>query len=211
MKTIALSPPAAVVLAGGQSSRLGVPSKALVDLAGKPMIQHVIGRLSPQADPIMLSVQQSDESLAALGREMVVDVVQRHRGPLTGLCSALLRLECRGVKDWLLLSPCDAPFLPSDLAARLGTAAQEQSQRVAVACYDGAKQPVFSLWHLDSLPSVKEAVLDRGQGGLMRLLDHLPHAVVDWPVQSPNPFFNVNTPADMAEAERQVDDNCRKD
>jgi molybdopterin-guanine dinucleotide biosynthesis protein A len=187
------------VLAGGESRRLGVPSKALASLAGMPLVQHVLERLSAQVRSTLLSVQSTEPQLAAWGHELVVDVVQRHRGPLTGLCSAMLRLECRGDGEWLLLCPCDAPFLPLDLAQRLSEAAVRSGQPVAVV------QPVFSLWSLAVLPEIRRAVLEKGRGGLMQLLDELPHTVMDWPAQQPNPFFNINTPAELAEAGRLLD------
>jgi len=103
------------------------------------------------------------------------------------------------------LCPCDAPFLPPDLAARLTRCAAKRGVSVAVARYDGIVQPVFSLWRLDVLPLVKGMVLERGRGGLMSVLDEVPHAVADWPLQQPSPFFNVNTPEDLVEAGRWVD------
>jgi molybdopterin-guanine dinucleotide biosynthesis protein A len=206
-----LSQPAGLILAGGQSSRLGVPRKALAEVGGAPLLRRIIDRLSGQAAPLLLSVHETDPQLEGFGCEQVVDVAPRHRGPLIGLASGLLRLECRGLGEWLLLCPCDAPFVPTDLAARLAEAALEEQRAIAVACYRGVPQPVFSLWHLDTLAKVKSAVMERGRGGLMRMLDDLPHALVEWPDQDPAPFFNVNTPDDLALARRLVDGSARKD
>lgn len=194
-----------LVLAGGESRRLGVPAKALADLGGRPLLGHVLDRLQPQVERVLLSVHHSSQELAAFGHELVVDVVESQRGPLTGLVSGLLRLECRGFGDWLLLCPCDAPFLPPDLARRLVHAVEGSNLPVAVARYEDVVQPVFSLWRLSTLPSIKGALLDRGRGGLMSVLDELPHATVDWPEAAPPPFFNVNTPEDLAVALAEVD------
>lgn len=197
--------PTGLVLAGGQSSRLGVPDKALAELNGRPMLQHVLERLRGQASPILLSVHRSNPDLAAFGLEQVVDVVERRRGPLTGLVSGLLRLECRGGEPWLLLVPCDAPLLPADLSSQLMRAALDEQKSVAVARFEGVVQPVFSLWHLDALPRVKPAVLDADGAGLMRVLDQMECAIVDWPASRVSPFVNVNTPQDLAEAAGLVD------
>jgi molybdopterin-guanine dinucleotide biosynthesis protein A len=195
-----------LVLAGGRASRLGVPSKALVEVGGKPLVQRVIDRLSGQVDRVMLSVQLTDAELEQTGCEQVVDVVQRHRGPLVGLVSGLSRLESRGAGEWLLLSPCDAPFVPLNLAEQLGAAVREPGRPVAVARYAGVAQPVFSLWHTGILPQLREAVWDRGRGGLMQMLDELPHVAVDWPEQNPPPFFNINTPEQLLAARQLVDE-----
>jgi molybdopterin-guanine dinucleotide biosynthesis protein A len=197
--------PVGLVLAGGESSRFGEPGKALAGLGGQFLLQHVLGRLEPQVSRVLLSVHETRESYVALGFEQVVDVVERQRGPLTGLVSGLLRLECKGYGQWLLMCPCDAPFLPPDLSEKLTRCASEQNVPVAVARYDGIVQPVFSLWRQDVLPAIKSLVLERGRGGLMSALDEVPHAVVDWPLEQPPPFFNVNTPEDLAEAEQWVD------
>lgn len=205
MRPEPVAQPVGLILAGGQSSRLGAPRKALAEVGGAPLLRRIIDRLSGQAAPRMLSVHETDPELEGFGCEQVVDVVPRHRGPLVGLASGLLRLECRGLGEWLLLCPCDAPFVPADLAERLGAAALQEQRPVAVAGYQGVPQPVFSLWHLNTLPAVKSAVLERGRGGLMRMLDDLPHALVGWPDQDPAPFFNINTPDDLALARRLVD------
>jgi molybdopterin-guanine dinucleotide biosynthesis protein A len=195
----------ALVLAGGESRRLGVTHKALVDLGGRPMLDHVLERVRGQAERILISVHQTSDELTRFGCEQVVDVVVRQRGPLTGLVSGLLRLECRGFGDWLLLCPCDAPFLSHDLAERLVGAVRETGEQVAVARYQGVLQPVFSLWHLGALPVLKEALLERGRGGLMSVLDGLSHVKVDWPERNPSPFFNVNTPEELHAACAWVD------
>lgn len=191
---------AGVILAGGRSERMGGACKALVDLQGRPMIAHVIDRLSPQVGPLLLSVDQATEDFGALGLPLVPDVVRSHRGPLTGLFSALQHLADSGGPDWLLLSPCDAPFLPADLAGRLLGQALQGKVKVASAAYGGHPQPTFSVWHHATLPEVRAAVLERGRGGLMHMLDQLAHVLVDWPEREIPPFFNVNSPADQRQA-----------
>ena len=169
------------------------------------MIEHVIARLRPQADPVLLSVQDAHSEMEAFELVNVSDIVQRHRGPLTGLCSAMKYLVDRQSHSWLLMSPCDAPFLPPDLASRLFEAAQMEDKPVSVVRYEQVVQPTFSLWNLAVFPQVHDAVMSSGRGGLMSMLDHLPHVSVDWPVEPVPPFFNVNTPADLAMAEQLLD------
>ncbi|NND45808.1 MAG: molybdenum cofactor guanylyltransferase [Xanthomonadales bacterium] len=196
--------PAGVILCGGQASRFG-GDKARAALAGASLLQHVARRVAPQVSELFLSAQADTPLPDELDARLVPDAVQRHRGPLAGLYSALEYLQGEATADWLLLCPCDAPFVPRDLAARLAASVTGKDCLVAAARYDGVVQPTFSLWSLETLPAVRRTVLDQGAGGLMRMLDGLQHACVDWPAAEPPPFFNVNTPADLAEAERLLD------
>lgn len=193
--------PVGVVLAGGESRRMPGGSKALARLNGKPLLQHALDRLVGQVGQILLSVHAHDVALADFGHEQVVDVVQRQRGPLTGLYSSMLYAREAALGPWLLLAPCDAPFLPLDLGPRLLGAALAGGQRLSMAYSAGEPQPVFSLWHLETLPVLQSELLERGRGGLRRLLSDIPHARVDWSEQVPDPFMNINTPADLAVAE----------
>lgn len=197
--------PAGVILAGGRSSRLGPGSKAMIQLGGKPMIHHVIERLRPQAEPLLVSIQDEPSAIETLGLDTIVDAVQRHRGPLTGLYSALHHVCRHSDNEWLLLSPCDAPFIPPDLATRLYAEAIKFDKPVSVACYEEVPQPTFSLWHRSVLSRVKEAVMSKGKGGLMYMLDQLPYCAVDWSPNRIAPFFNVNTRADLQMARRLLD------
>ena len=204
MNTASTIGPAGVVLCGGRSSRFG-NDKALALLRGLPLTAHVLKRLQPQVSCLFLSAQSETPGLQGLGVELVPDAVRRHRGPLAGLYSALQHVADQGLAEWLLLSPCDAPFLPPDLASRLLQGAAEQDRPVSAARYGGIVQPTFSLWHCSVLPALREAVLDAGRGGLMTMLDRLPHATEDWEVAPVPPFFNVNTPDDLAQAGRLLD------
>jgi molybdopterin-guanine dinucleotide biosynthesis protein A len=198
--------PAGAILAGGRASRLGIASKALAPLGGKPLIRHVLERLSAQAEPIIVSVQAYQPELESYGHEQVEDVVPRHRGPLVGLCSAMRRLAGEAAVQWLLLCPCDAPFLPGDLAFRLYRSAQRERRPVSVAKYQDVLQPTFSLWHMSLYPAVREAVMAQGGSGLWQVLRELPYAEVEWAVRDLPPFFNVNTPDDLDRAARLAGD-----
>lgn len=195
---------AALVLAGGQSTRMGVVNKALAELRGQPMLSHVVARLQGQAAHLGLGIAPGHHGLESFGLPLVADQASRFRGPLAGLQAGLAWAATLPGVDWLLLSPCDGPFLPSDLASRLLSEARAQACGLAVACYAEQLQPTFSLWHLEHAPAVEHA-LEQGRGGLMRVLKGLPHAVVNWPAAQPEPFFNVNSPADLARAAAWLD------
>lgn len=191
---------AGAILAGGQSSRMDGRSKALAPLAGQPMIQHVIERLRPQVNTLLVSIEAGTEEFDSLPYTLVEDLVPSHRGPLSGLYSVLQYMTDRLDATWLLLCPCDAPFVPAELGPTLLDAAMQGGTPVAVAAYDGQVQPTFSLWHRKTLDEVRVSVLQKGRGGLMEMCHRFPRATVQWPEQAPPPFFNVNTAEDLARA-----------
>jgi len=197
--------PAGVILAGGRSSRMGAGRKALLDLNGQPLLTHVINRLQAHLDPLMLSCDIETSDFDGFGLPVVPDILPRFRGPLTGLCSALHYLSDHGLDNGLVLCPCDAPFIPSDLVQRFVEADQGDEKPVVVVSYQGVLQPTFSMWHTHHLPVIHEAVVKRGDGGLKYMLKSLPHTVVEWPSSEPPPFFNVNTPEDLKMAASWLD------
>lgn len=190
------------------------------------MVEHVLQRLVPQAAPLCLSVAPGDrEAFTDVAEkamaDLVVDERPAHRGPLSGLRAGLHWLAglapriaseslpapeapVGGVK-WLLLVPCDAPFLPADLVARLLAAADAAGTKLAMARYDGHRQPTFSVWHVDMAAAVDAALAKPERGGLIHLADRTDHVTVDWLHVDPPPFFNVNTPADLDAAHRWLD------
>jgi molybdopterin-guanine dinucleotide biosynthesis protein A len=195
---------AGAVLAGGRSSRMGGRSKALATLAGRPLIQHVIERVEPQVDTLALLVESATEALDAHGLPQLPDPAPGHRGPLGGLLSALRHFASR--YRWVLLVPCDAPFLPVDLATKLLAGAAGSALPGALAVYRGQPQPTFSIWHQSLLPRLESAVVNEGLGGFMQLIRTVRVAECDWQHDersgNPPPFFNVNDEATLEEAQR---------
>lgn len=197
-------PMTGVILTGGQSRRMGRVAKATVPLAGKPLLQHVIDRVAPQVQRLVLSVERYSPELADFGLEQVADPRPGHAGPLGGLLSALEFTAQQ--TEWLLLVPCDAPFLPPDLGQRLHQTALDSGRAGCVIRYRGEVQPTFSVWHCSLLPSLQEAVFEHGLAGFKQYLESAPQASMDWDLPElkslePSPFFNINDPAALREAE----------
>jgi len=198
-------PLAGVILCGGQSRRMGRVPKATLALDGMPLLAHVIERVAPQVQELVLSVESDSPELADFGLEQVADPRPGHGGPLGGLLSSLQFTAVR--HEWLLLVPCDAPFLPPDLGERLYQQAVSSGRAGCVIRYGGEVQPTFSLWNRSLLPDLEAAVLERGMSGFKQYLASAPQALLDWerpeaPFAQPSPFFNINDPAGLAEAER---------
>jgi molybdopterin-guanine dinucleotide biosynthesis protein A len=100
-----------------------------------------------------------------------------------------------------MMVPCDGPFIPKNLVAELYQLMVENDADIACVRYQGFAQPTFSLWHKRALPAVEETLLVKKMGGFKPLLAELKTVYLDWPEQPLNPFFNINTPEDLAEAE----------
>jgi molybdopterin-guanine dinucleotide biosynthesis protein A len=200
-----------VILAGGRSSRMGGSDKALALLDGRPLLQHVIDRLAPQVVALALSVEHESAELAGFGLPQLPDPFPGHHGPLGGLLSGLRHFT--GLRHWVLLAPCDAPFLPPDLGGRLQACAARADAPAAVAVHAGEWQPTFSLWHHGVLPDLERAVGRDGQAGFKPFLRALQAAECAWPDNGapgePPPFFNINDPATLAQAGRWIEQRTR--
>lgn len=117
-----------LVLAGGQGSRMGGQDKGLVSYRGKPLVDHVIARMAPQVDELLISANRNLEEYARRGYPVLKDAMPDFPGPLAGVLAGLQAAS----HEWVLVVPCDMPQLPTDLAARL----QAASQGFAIAIAD---------------------------------------------------------------------------
>ena len=192
----------AVILAAGQSSRMGVASKALLPLKGLSLLDHVIKRLAPQVDSLVVSGDQA--LLGYLEYPVVEDLTAKFSGPLAGLYSALICADLSGA-EYLMVAPCDGPLVPESLVARLYREIRLADSDVACARYEGVIQGTFSLWHKRQTYAIKNTLLVDKYGGFKPLLDKMDAVYVDWPKASVNPFFNINTPDDLKQAEKLLD------
>ena len=128
-----------IVLAGGQGRRMGGVDKGLQLLNGRPMIAHVIERLAPQVEDIVINANQNREAYAAFGHPVVPDAIEGYAGPLAGLHAGLQA----ATQALVVTAPCDSPFLPADLVARLASALGDND--LAVAKTGAQAHPVFAL------------------------------------------------------------------
>jgi len=146
-----------IVLAGGQGRRMGNVDKGLQPLHGKPMVAHVIARLAPQVEDVLINANQNLDAYRAFGHPVVPDAIGGFAGPLAGLHAGL-----GAAKHALALTvPCDSPFLPEDLAARLGAALGGND--LAVAKTGDQAHPVFSLVRRAVLPHLADFLAKGGR------------------------------------------------
>ncbi|AMY67410.1 molybdenum cofactor guanylyltransferase MobA [Frigidibacter mobilis] len=197
MKT-ASSPVAGLVLAGGLSSRMG-QDKALLALAGRPLIVHVLDRLAPQVGLVSASFNGDAAALAHLGLPLLQDAAPGRPGPLAGVLAGLDWAAGLGL-DWLATVPVDTPFVPRDLVARLSSASRPGGGPVLSASGSGL-HPAAALWPVRLREDLRQA-LEQGQRRVAGwALDQGAVTVQFAHEPGSDPFVNLNTPADLAAAE----------
>jgi len=195
---------AGCILAGGRSSRMGGRDKSQVLLGGRPLLEHVIERVEPQVVELTLSVEAPRRILDHYGLLQLPDPLPGFQGPLGGLLSALRHF--RDGPEWVLLAPCDAPFLPTDLATRLLADARAAAAECAAVEFAGELQPTFSIWRRDLHAPLERAVLEEGLRGLKQFMGRITAVSCAWPDSGqfdgmPPPFYNINDEAALQRAE----------
>ncbi|OGA26232.1 MAG: molybdenum cofactor guanylyltransferase MobA [Betaproteobacteria bacterium RIFCSPLOWO2_02_FULL_67_26] len=130
-----------VILAGGRGTRMGGVDKGLQRLRGKPMVAWVIERFAPQVNEILINANQNPAAYAGFGYRVIPDEIAGFAGPLAGLQRGLTE----AAHDFVATVPCDSPFLPRDLIARLRGALEREAAEIAVARTGDQPHPVFCL------------------------------------------------------------------
>ncbi|MGA7477421.1 MAG: molybdenum cofactor guanylyltransferase MobA [Azonexus sp.] len=148
-----------VVLAGGLGRRMGGVDKGLQLLNGRPLVSHVIERLAPQVDELLINANQNGERYAAFGHRVVPDQIPDFAGPLAGVHAAL----SAAAYPLVATAPCDSPFLPADLVFRLFSALTATNANLAVARTFDQPHPVFCLCRRAVLPHLSEFLAGGGR------------------------------------------------
>ena len=198
-----------VLLAGGQSRRMGGGDKCLMTLAGRSLLERAMERLAPQVGEMILNANGEAARFSRFGLPVVADPVEGYAGPLAGVLAGLRWASAnRPDVRWIVTAATDTPFFPNDLVAHLRHGAGDTYPAIALASYQGRPQPVFGLWPSALADDLEEAL----RAGTRKVLDwtdrHACTLVEFPPVTSEgreiDPFFNANRPDDMAEAERLI-------
>lgn len=193
-----------LLLAGGLARRMGGGDKPLRELGGRLLLDHVVERARPQVSELLLNINGDPARFSSFGLPVVADVIEGHAGPLAGILTGFEWMAANAPKSrWMVSFATDAPFFPTDMVARLRDAADAAGADVACACSNGRTHPVFALWSADLTGDLRTALIDED----IRKIDRWTarHAVVEVPFetdgQGRDPFFNINRPEDLAEAE----------
>ena len=194
--------PLAVVLAGGLARRMGGGDKPLRLLGGRPLLDHVLERVAPQAAAVILNANGDAARFARYGLPVVSDPLPDFPGPLAGILAALdWAADHRPDLPTVLSVPGDGPFLPPDLAERLEAARQAAGVPLACAASAGWTHPPIALWPV-ALRGELRAALVAGEKKIDGWTARFGCASAEWPSMPIDPFFNANAPEDLALAER---------
>lgn len=196
-------PVVGLLLAGGRSSRMGGGDKCLAELGGRPLLAHVIDRLRPQVQAMILSANGDPARFAEFGLPVVADTLPDFPGPLAGILAGLEWTKVHKPHlPWMLSVPTDAPFLPRDLARRLHHACDGRRAELACAASDGRSHPVVGMWPARLRRNLYTALVEDGVRKVDAWTAQYRLATIEFPMGAVDPFFNINTPEDLAEAER---------
>lgn len=199
-------PVAGVLLAGGLGRRMGGGGdKPLKELGGKPLVVHTIERARPQVSTLLLNANGDPARFAGFGLPVVADSVEGFVGPLAGVLAGLeWARDAMPGTDWVASFATDAPFLPRDLVARLLEAVRREDADIGCAMSGGRTHPVFALWPVRLAGELRRALVEEEMRKIDRWTARYRVAYAAWPAEPVDPFFNVNTPEELAAAEHQA-------
>lgn len=199
--------PLGVILAGGLSRRMGGGDKCLLPLEGKPLLRHAMERLAPQVAGLVLNANGDPARFAAFGLPVVADSIEGFAGPLAGVLAGLDYAAAHGF-DRIVTAAADTPFLPADLVDRLQDAAGKEGTPMAMAATPDperglSRHPTFALWPISLREDLRQALVD-GTRKVIAWTDRHGCASVPFDTDPIDPFFNVNTPDDLARARQML-------
>lgn len=206
--------PVGIILAGGQATRMGGGDKALLNLGGAPLLSHVIDRLAPQVAGLALNANGDPARFADFDLPVVPDSLQGFLGPLAGVLAGLDWAAGQGA-DTLVSVAADTPFFPCDLVPQLLLASEGQTHPLVLAATKGDAQtksksrsglirhPTFGLWPVALRDDLRNALQD-GLKKVVLWTDRHGGREALFPSDRLDPFFNVNTPEDLARAQAML-------
>jgi len=190
-----------LLLAGGQSRRMGGGDKALRLLGGIALLDRVVERLRPQVDALVLNANGDHARFARFTLPVVADSIPGFAGPLAGVLAGLdWAISHRPDCPYVVSAATDAPFLPADLVARLAHGLDEVGADLACAASGGRSHPVFGLWPVRLRDDLRRAVMDQAIRKVDLWTARHRLATVPFDHQPVDPFFNANRPEDLETA-----------
>jgi molybdopterin-guanine dinucleotide biosynthesis protein A len=197
-----IEPPFGILLAGGLARRMGGGDKGLKEIGGMSILARVVATMRPQCKGLVLNANGDATRFAAFGLPIVADDVPDFAGPLAGILAGLDWIAATHPETTYAVSiPTDTPFLPLDLVARLMAMRFAAGADLACARSGGGVHPVVGLWPVAIRTALRSALVQEGVRKIDRFTGRFAVAYADWPDAPVDPFFNANSPEDVAAAE----------
>ena len=193
--------PIGVLLAGGLARRMGGGDKPLRTIGGRTILELVIERMRPQAAALLLNANGDPARFAAYGLPVVADSIAGNPGPLAGVLAGLEWTAAHRPGCKLIVTVAtDAPFLPTDLVARMAARMEAEGADLACAASGGQAHPVIGLWPVRLRDELRRALVEEGIRKVDVWTGRYRLATVDFPTEPIDPFFNANRPEDLEAA-----------
>jgi molybdopterin-guanine dinucleotide biosynthesis protein A len=195
-------PTLGVILAGGLSRRMGGGDKPLLAFGGKTLLEHVTQRLAPQCECMILNAKRDLSRYENVSFPIVPDSIAGYLGPLAGILTALEWTAAhRPDIEWVVSVPGDTPFIPQDLVRQLHESRRRSERPLACASSDSQVHFAVGLWPVFLRHDLRQMVLEKGMRSVRDWVRLHGYAEASWPHDPVDPFFNINTPEDLAEAD----------
>ncbi|RDI59286.1 molybdenum cofactor guanylyltransferase [Microvirga subterranea] len=195
-----------VVLAGGLARRMGGADKPLLPLGGRTLLSCVVERLRPQCDELILNGNGAQDRFEGTSLPIVPDSIPGFPGPLAGILAAMeWAATFRPALRWVASVPCDTPFLPHDLVNRLQEAQATSGKPIVCAASGDRIHHAIALWPTDLRRDLRETLVQNGAQSIRGWAASHGVVHVTWPSRPVDPFFNINTSADLAAAQAMVE------
>lgn len=199
-----MTKPIGIILAGGQARRMGGGDKGRLMLRGRSLLDHVMGRLSDQVDTLALNANGDPDRFDDIGLPIIADTIPDFAGPLAGVLAGMDWASSQGAHHIVTVA-ADTPFFPDDFVAKLWAKGQNMNHPLVLAATSDDtrryRHPTFGLWPV-SLRDDLRAALQEGLRKVVLWTDKHDGRLVEFPTVAFDPFFNVNTPQDLEQAER---------
>jgi molybdenum cofactor guanylyltransferase len=195
-------PTLGLVLAGGLARRMGGGDKALLNIGREAILDRVLARLRPHCTTVILNANGDPTRFTRFGLPVVSDDIPDFAGPLAGILAGLDWAAANASVQWVASVPGDCPFVPRDLVPRLHAARLAAGAPLSCAKSGEWRHPVAGLWPVSLRADLRRALIDEGLHKIEVWTGRHGVGLAKWPDRPVDPFFNVNRPEDLAEAER---------
>ena len=193
---------AGVLLAGGKSRRFGGGDKCLQELGSKTLLEHAARNAAPQVGALILNINGDESRFPDLGLPILHDTIEGHAGPLSGVLSAMeCVVEHAPQVRWIATFATDAPFIPANWVALVQARITREQSQMGTVSSNGRSHPVFGLWPVDLRFELRKAMEDEELRKVGAWTARYKLATVEFESDPVDPFFNINTPEDLAVAE----------